>query len=365
MNLNDLKINGVDELHVTDSLNASLLGLKISVDSNTVIPNSNELCVYVDQDSKLNPTNDRKTYLFDLEDTLKCVGTTSDEFVLELSIENNDAFIKTFVERKIGVDPNTGNYVLPESVIEEIESYPLTLFEGENYIYTNYENAIIELIYPKNTEFNKMFLNNATYYNHRLKNDGEFGLEDIYFKDAFTKTQNNLNIEVNNASIDSLESRNNNFSLDCQGNLIVKSINAEQMNIQNILDMIYPVDSIYISLNNTNPSTLFGGVWEQIKDKFLLCAGDTYNAGSTGGEATHTLTINEMPKHHHDMYDSIYGGFVNSVGVRQDGGGSNHKVPNYAQTNAYSVYRPGDTGGNQAHNNMPPYLAVYAWKRVS
>lgn len=61
----------------------------------------------------------------------------------------------------------------------------------------------------------------------------------------------------------------------------------------------YPIGSIYLSVNNTNPETIFGGKWEQIKDKFLLACGSTYSNGSTGGEATHKLTTNEIPAHSH------------------------------------------------------------------
>ena len=64
---------------------------------------------------------------------------------------------------------------------------------------------------------------------------------------------------------------------------------------------IYPVGSIYMSINSTDPSELFGGEWEQIKDRFLLACGTTYSNGATGGEATHTLTTNEMPTHSHSI----------------------------------------------------------------
>ena len=73
-------------------------------------------------------------------------------------------------------------------------------------------------------------------------------------------------------------------------------------------DIIYPVGSIYISVNSTNPSVYFGGSWEQIKDRFLLACGDTYNNGIFGGEAKHKLTVNEMPSHSHDMDEESYGG---------------------------------------------------------
>lgn len=118
--------------------------------------------------------------------------------------------------------------------------------------------------------------------------------------------------------------------------------------------MAYPIGSIYISINSTNPSTLFGGTWEQIKDRFLLACGSTYKNGTTGGEATHTLTINEMPEHNHT--ENYVG-----VGWKQDGASGT-----YCVSSALEPYRvTGNTGGSQAHNNMPPYLAVYMWKRTA
>lgn len=118
--------------------------------------------------------------------------------------------------------------------------------------------------------------------------------------------------------------------------------------------MAYPIGTIYISINSTNPSTLFGGTWEQIKDRFLLACGSTYKNGTTGGEATHKLTINEMPEHNHT--ENYVG-----VGWKQDGASGN-----YCVSSALEPYRvTGNTGGSQAHNNMPPYLAVYMWKRTA
>ena len=126
-----------------------------------------------------------------------------------------------------------------------------------------------------------------------------------------------------------------------------------------IRDFIYPVGSIYLSINNTNPSTIFGGTWEQIQDTFLLAAGLTYAAGDTGGEATHTLIVEEIPPHNHhiltnndDFNNSSGGGYY---GTHQDG------TTAWYQTTWYTE----NTGGGQAHNNMPPYLVVYMWKRLS
>ncbi|MDO4810755.1 MAG: DUF859 family phage minor structural protein [Eubacteriales bacterium] len=121
-----------------------------------------------------------------------------------------------------------------------------------------------------------------------------------------------------------------------------------------LLNMIYPVGSIYMSANNVSPQTFFGGTWERIKDTFLLAAGDTYAAGATGGEAAHTLTVDEMPSHNHDIavYQSGSTDVANGL-VRQAQG--------QISTGLYVRYR----GGNQSHNNMPPYLAVYIWKRTA
>lgn len=143
----------------------------------------------------------------------------------------------------------------------------------------------------------------------------------------------------------------------------------------NILaDLIYPVGSIYMSANAVDPSTLFGGTWERVSGKFLLGADDTYTAGSTGGEAEHTLTVDEMPAHEGHLYSN----FDNS-GYADRGGDDNSYYVNSSATD-YSKYanRPykivsgnelviqGYTrGGGLAHNNIPPYLAIYIWKRTS
>lgn len=119
----------------------------------------------------------------------------------------------------------------------------------------------------------------------------------------------------------------------------------------------YPVGSIYLSVNSTNPSTLFGGTWKQIQNVFLLAAGSQYSAGSTGGEAEHTLTVNEMPSHNHRATFSIADGisFDNYYALVE----TRRVLSNKYQTTT------SNTGGNQPHNNMPPYLVVYMWQRTA
>lgn len=159
----------------------------------------------------------------------------------------------------------------------------------------------------------------------------------------------------------------------------------ERMN--NILNVIYPVGSIYISVNSTDPGTLFGGTWEMINEKFLLAGSSTnYPYGSTGGAATVTLSANQMPSHYHST-TGISVGSANSartwLSLQADGnlvvynsGNTARWSSNSINTNDNFAFRPVILGQNSstatdskgsgaAHNNMPPYLSVYMWKRIS
>lgn len=137
-----------------------------------------------------------------------------------------------------------------------------------------------------------------------------------------------------------------------------------------IADIIYPVGSIYLSVNSTDPSTIFGGTWEQIKDQFLLSAGDTYTAGATGGEATVTLTESQLPNisgswviHGQESGTEFWQANGKATGTTISG---SYKSIAETRPGANSLGSPGFSfGNNQAHNNMPPYLVVYVWKRTA
>lgn len=119
----------------------------------------------------------------------------------------------------------------------------------------------------------------------------------------------------------------------------------------------HPVGSVYISEVDTSPEELFGGTWERIKDTFLLAAGDTYTAGDSGGEATHTLTESEMPKHRHYLVDKRipYWNYSSGSSANYDGKSYSHS------SEPWTSY----TGGSAAHNNMPPYKVYYMWVRTA
>lgn len=124
----------------------------------------------------------------------------------------------------------------------------------------------------------------------------------------------------------------------------------------------YPIGSIYISTNATSPATLFGGNWDEIHGAFLFANSALHKAGEIGGEEEHVLKGKEIPIHYHDEY------------VGNDGGDGS--VPEgyygftsiaYTSKNTYWAKgsKTSEAGGGQAHNNMPPYLSVYMWQRVS
>lgn len=148
-----------------------------------------------------------------------------------------------------------------------------------------------------------------------------------------------------------------------------------------LFDSIYPVGSIYMSVNSTDPSTLFGGSWQRIQDRFLLAAGSSYGAGSTGGVASVTLTANQSGLRSHNHAASagytIFGCKPNSNITRSkvnvSGGtryaflGTSGATTSDASNLVYmgDVAYAGGWNAAEAHTNMPPYLAVYIWQRIA
>ena len=128
----------------------------------------------------------------------------------------------------------------------------------------------------------------------------------------------------------------------------------------NLFNLIYPVGSIYMTDDTTfDPNARFGGTWQQIKDRFLLAAGDTYTTGDTGGEAEHTLTINEMPQHTHKVLITSPSEPTHNWYYEYKTGSSK-----FTWNDTESATGIQNVGGSQPHNNMPPYQTVMVWKRI-
>lgn len=134
-----------------------------------------------------------------------------------------------------------------------------------------------------------------------------------------------------------------------------------------LLNLIYPVGAIYISVNNTNPGDTIGGTWVQIKDKFLLACGDTYSNGATGGSADATLVYHRHGTNTTGEY------FVTS----ENSDSNNTRVAYSSSGNRYVDgltsgpepfhHRVGTNyvGESGTGKNMPPYLTVFVWKRTA
>ena len=132
-----------------------------------------------------------------------------------------------------------------------------------------------------------------------------------------------------------------------------------------LVDLIYPVGSIYMSVNNTNPSTLFGGTWTAWGAGRVPVGVDTTQTDfntveKTGGESKHTLSVQELPSHAHG---TRYKGFTltgnkNGFMVLR----RNDSDDSYDGTDSDAAM---NTGGGQAHNNLQPYITCYMWKRTA
>jgi hypothetical protein len=141
-----------------------------------------------------------------------------------------------------------------------------------------------------------------------------------------------------------------------------------------IVDFIYPVGSLFISTTSANPSTYLDGTWTQIKDKFLLSAGDTYTAGSTGGSADAVVV-----SHNHSASTASAGSHSHTFKYRNNMGtgsatGSPHSASYTSGTGDIETNSTGahthtvtvsSNGVSGTGKNMPPYLAVYVWKRTA
>lgn len=163
-----------------------------------------------------------------------------------------------------------------------------------------------------------------------------------------------------------------------------KGIRLKNQNNEKVYPCPYfPIGSIYLSVNDTNPSIWFGGIWEQISKGRTLIGVDTNDIDfstvkKTGGEKNHALTINEMPSHKHLIYQDARGNgnkfavttsYADSVGNKiQNLAGANGLVSNLSPNsgdNAKGLINADYEGRGQVHNNMPPYFTCYIWCRIA
>lgn len=150
---------------------------------------------------------------------------------------------------------------------------------------------------------------------------------------------------------------------DANGNIPVDRLSK-------ILDLVYPIGSIYMNYaNSSSPAPKFGGTWVQIATgQFLLASGNGYSLGSTGGAANVTLTTNQMPSHTHaiqrnDTWEGAGFTVIDTKSGSKWGVGPNKTYTGDAGVGPYGNIA--NTGGGQSHNNMPPYRVVSMWRRTA
>jgi microcystin-dependent protein len=149
-------------------------------------------------------------------------------------------------------------------------------------------------------------------------------------------------------------------------------------NLRNVANVIYPVGSIYMSVNSTDPGTLFGGTWTAWGQGRTIIGRGTSDQPfnqfeATGGESNHTLTTAEMPghthtgpSHSHSMpYSWLYNASTSGSGISASDSSSTTNRWSSSSTSSYSGGNTGSTGSGTAHNNLPPFIVCYMWKRTA
>lgn len=173
---------------------------------------------------------------------------------------------------------------------------------------------------------------------------------------TLTETQNSYNSGIKNAEV--VASGAVTKAATAEKNAAEAMKTAQQVTF----DTIYPIGSIYMSVNATNPSELFGGTWiawgtGRVPVGVDASDSDFSASEKTGGEKTHTLTIAEMPSHTHANYAKRANVTVNSSG-------NTHISCHSSNTGASAGSNIGNTGDNASHNNLQPYVTCYMWKRI-
>lgn len=209
-----------------------------------------------------------------------------------------------------------------------------------DYVYNNFKN-----IETNKTEISKLKQADITLQNH-IDDEMNARTTDIENVNSSITTERDARITADNSINQKLTQETTERK---QGDTNIKN------SINEYWKTIYPVGSIYISTSSTfNPQSVWGGTWVKTADgRCLIGASDTYPLGSTGGEAEHTLTVNEMPRHKHTV------DIVNGVNSGTEG----HTT--YWGHSGTTRFDTDYAGQGLAHNNMQPYLAVYIWERTA
>lgn len=274
----------------------------------------------------------------DTEVTVKLTDSRGNDSIREITVLVYDWTLPSAI-----IKLNRKSNYYSESILNVNANY--SSIGGKNEVTIKYRTKKV----ANSTFSNYTTIQDNTDTNFTADNEYEWNVQ-VNVADKLGSTTYNL-LLPRGIPIAYVDTKKNSFGVNC----FPKNEKSLEINGKTVFDMVYPVGSVYVSVNSTSPATLFGGTWVQIKDKFLLSAGDTYKAGATGGEATHVLTVDEMPRHNHSIDNLNASGsttpYMTVQAQEKKGYGGN------VQTFF--------TGGGQAHNNMPPYIVVYIWQRTA
>lgn len=274
----------------------------------------------------------------DTEVTVKLTDSRGNESIREITLLVYDWTLPSAI-----IKLNRKSNYYSESILNVNVNY--ASIGGKNEVTIKYRTKKV----ANSTYSTYTTIQNNTDANFTADNEFEWNVQ-VNVADKLGNTTYNL-ILPKGIPIVYVDIQKNSFGVNC----FPKNEKSLEINGKTVFDMVYPVGSVYVSVNSTSPATLFGGTWVQIKDKFLLSAGDTYKSGATGGEDTHVLTVDEMPRHNHSIDNLNASGsttpYMTVQAQEKKGYGGN------VQTFF--------TGGGQAHNNMPPYIVVYIWQRTA
>ena len=196
--------------------------------------------------------------------------------------------------------------------------------------------------------------------------DGTFNctatLGEVFSENSSYDFRVSIEDQLSSSVVDTIINQNQS-ALKVKGNLLRLStentfLETPTGDVKSLLDCFYPVGWIVESTVNVNPSSFLGGTWVSFGEgRVLIGASSSYIAGSTGGEASHTLTKSEMPAHSHrpSKTSGYFHCYIDSGG--SDGFTTGTSGKSYSSTE--------EVGGGGSHNNMQPYVVVYRWQRTA
>lgn len=312
--------------------------------------------------------------------SLKDFCLKDEYFSIMKNIESLNAFIKAIFEKnkyKITKQEKEDYYSLEikfTSGIEEkniafnIIKNPFNVVDSIKQ-YTHSINYMNEKIENNNKRAEEKISNLSSEYNKYIsQNDNN--IKGINNSINTNKTQGDTNIKDLTNNINNYKSQNEQkiTNITNDFNKFKDEINKKIGEINNILknqikkeilDMSHPIGTYYWSQKNTNPSTIFGGNWEAIRGRFLFAEDSSHGVNSTGGEEFHTLKLEEIPAHNHGLPKPVCA-YKNIPDIQIQGGGGSKKL----YENDGNVANTNNVGGGKPHNNMPPYISAFCWRRI-